>query len=129
MTVLLKWLNLNQADLSDMTGLGTGQISDFVKGNRPNISWFVLYKISQALQIRVDDLISGNFDVIAIGKRIQEDIPLMLARVFGYSRGFFSRMKKEELEELRTEIKKGGDDVLERIGKILAKLKFPEGKR
>jgi transcriptional regulator with XRE-family HTH domain len=71
-------LSINQGSLAKMTGLRQGQISEIIRGFRPNLSWFVLYQIAKALGTSMESLIEGTYDIENIRAHIQRAEPRSL---------------------------------------------------
>ena len=71
---ILKYLNINQDEFSKLTGLRQGQVSEILRGVRPNLTWAVLYRIAKTLNTSMESLIEGTYDLKKIRKYLSKDL-------------------------------------------------------
>lgn len=71
---IIKELDINQDKFSRITDLRQGQVSEIIRGVRPNLSWFVLYQIAKALGTSMESLIEGTYNIDNISKHLNRPI-------------------------------------------------------
>lgn len=101
---LIRYIPLSQFELADLAGLPASQISDFLKGKRPNISWYVIYKIIQSLGISFNDILDAQFELDALRKRFENDEPLVLSRMLFIPRSKVLKISQEDRSKLKAAI-------------------------
>ena len=69
---ILKYLGLNQDEFSKLTGLRQGQVSEILRGVRPNLTWAVLYRIAKTFNTSMESIIEGTYDLKKIKKNLDK---------------------------------------------------------
>ena len=91
---------LQQYELAEWAGLPSSQISDLIRGKRPNISWYVLFKVSTIFGISIDAILRGQFSISEIMTHLNQDIPFRIGASLGMPRTFFSKIENDNLEKI-----------------------------
>ena len=69
---IMKGLEITQTEFSEITKLRQGQVSEIIRGFRPNLSWFVLYQIADSLDTSMESLIKGTYNLKKIKKHLDK---------------------------------------------------------
>lgn len=60
---LLTKCGISQKRLSELSGIDEATINKMRRMVSPNLSWYGIYKIAKLLDITVDSIVDGNYDI------------------------------------------------------------------
>lgn len=62
-SILTKECGLSQKELATLSGLDEATILKMRKMSSPNLSWYNIYKIAKLLNVKMESIIEGTYDI------------------------------------------------------------------